>query len=238
VPWASALVWAAESSPAHRAWAVSVRGRRTGLGRSARRWPRCWRPGGADLAASWRWRGLGAVVGPGGPAGVDGGERCSHGPSRRSSSRRSWSACSARAASDSPSTSWVARPSRSAASAATRSGGLPVGWSPRSHEHLFEFMAATYQAHTRRQAPTQLCGQLFREHRTEQFRPLVCGWHGRRSASCGTDSRPSLRRVSVTRHRRSAMGMAKPEGVWTAATPFTACRLPSRLGVHGAPMLA
>ncbi|HEX8134975.1 MAG TPA: hypothetical protein VF880_16285, partial [Actinomycetes bacterium] len=57
-----------------RAAAVAARGPRN-RARAVRTelWRR-WRPGGGGCAASWRWRGRGAVVGPGGPAAIDGGQ--------------------------------------------------------------------------------------------------------------------------------------------------------------------
>src|SRR5215207_377836 len=88
--------------------------------------------------------------------------RWSHWPSRRSTSRRNPRACSARAASASPSRSWAASPSTTSASGPSPCGNLS--------EHLFESMAATYQAPTPRQAPNQICGQVS---------GLVVGLHAR-----------------------------------------------------------
>jgi hypothetical protein len=66
-------------------------------------------------------------------------------PSSRSSSRRRTRTRSARAASESPPRSWAASCSTAAARAVSPSGELS--------ECVFESMAATYQPHTRTQAP-------------------------------------------------------------------------------------
>jgi hypothetical protein len=77
-------------------------------------------------------------------------------PSRRRQARLGRGRC-ARTASDSPSRSSAANSSTTALSAAS-----PPGWRPGgSVECVFESMAATYQATTRRQAQNQICGQPF-----------------------------------------------------------------------------
>jgi hypothetical protein len=75
VPAATTLAWAGEMAPSVRAVAVWLRGRGTGPGRSAHS---CWPPRGPG-AARVRSQpavagGLDTLVGPGGPAGIRGGQ--------------------------------------------------------------------------------------------------------------------------------------------------------------------
>src|SRR5215207_1284570 len=163
VPWASALAWAADSSPSHSAWAVAVRGPRNNA-RAVRTAllaalaPSRSRPR-SQLAVEAAWMPWSA---PAAPRPSTAARRWSHWPSRRSTSRRNPRACSARAASASPSRSWAASPSTTSASGPSPCGNLS--------EHLFESMAATYQAPTPKQAPNQICGQVS---------GLVVGLHAR-----------------------------------------------------------
>jgi hypothetical protein len=179
VPWASTAAWAADRSPAHRAWAVPDSGPRN-RARAVR--TQLW----AALAPSRsRPRSQLAVEAAGAPWSAPAAPRASrlassrsHWPSRRSTSRRNSRVWSARAASGKPSRSSVARSSTTAASAASLPGGLPGGRSRPSGEHLFDSMAATYQAHHRTQAPTRICGQNFRVDMTRTIPATVGRLHG------------------------------------------------------------
>jgi hypothetical protein len=112
---------------------------------------------------------------PAAPRASTAARRFRHWPSRRSASRRRARNSSARAASASRSRSSAARSSTTAASAASLSGGLPGGRSRPSGEHLFESMAATYQAHSRRQAPSRECGQGLWPGYRGSIRDRQCG---------------------------------------------------------------
>ncbi len=148
VPWVTTWAWATDSSPSHTAWAVPVKGPRN-RARAVRT--------ALVAARSLRWRRLRSHPAvdpnscpwsaPAAPRASTPARSLSHWPSRRSTSRRSSSTCSA----------WTvsASPSRSARSstAAVRAASLPGRPTESSVECVFESMGGTYQPHNPKQPP-------------------------------------------------------------------------------------